>query len=145
MRDVIAIETKRLKLRGLRMSDATRIARFCGDPAVGRNLAMTPLPYLETAAEGWIMTLAARRRLAREFVYGVDLPGDGLAHRFRRPRHFVVERVEDVQLGALGARYKQRRKIAVEVHRADEFIPRVLDLGHSSRRKAAPSRSGLFL
>lgn len=86
MRDVSAIETKRLKLRGLRMSDATRIAQFCGDPAVGRNLAMTPLPYLESAAEGWIMTLAARKRLARDFVYGVDLPGEGLigcigAHR----------------------------------------------------------------
>lgn len=78
MRDVIAIETNRLKLRGLRMSDATRVARFCGDPQVGRNLAMTPLPYLEAAAEGWIMTLAARKRLARDFVYGVDLAGEGL-------------------------------------------------------------------
>ncbi len=32
MRDVIEIETKRLKLRGVRMSDAQRIARFCDDP-----------------------------------------------------------------------------------------------------------------
>jgi RimJ/RimL family protein N-acetyltransferase len=86
MRDVIAIETRRLKLRALRMSDATRIARFCGDPQVGRNLAMTPLPYLETAAEGWLMTLAARKPLGRDFVYAVDLAGEGLigcigAHR----------------------------------------------------------------
>jgi RimJ/RimL family protein N-acetyltransferase len=78
MRDVIAIETERLKLRQLRMSDAARIARFCGDPGVGRMLAMTPLPYLDVAAEGWIMTLAARRPLARDFVFAVDLPGEGL-------------------------------------------------------------------
>ena len=94
MRDVIAIETKRLKLRALRMSDATRVARLCGDPQVGRNLAMTPLPYLETAAEGWLMTLAARQRLKREFVYAVDLPGEGLigcigAHRKQDDAHEI--------------------------------------------------------
>ncbi|MBY0567109.1 MAG: GNAT family N-acetyltransferase [Hyphomonadaceae bacterium] len=78
MRDVNEIKTKRLTLRPVRMSDAQRIARFCGDPGVGRNLAMTPLPYLETAAEGWIMTLKAREPLAREFVYAIDLPGEGM-------------------------------------------------------------------
>lgn len=78
MRDVIEIETERLKLRRLRMSDATRIARFCGDPGVGRNLAMTPLPYLEVAAEGWIMTLAARAPLRRDYVFAAELKGEGL-------------------------------------------------------------------
>lgn len=78
MRDVIEIETERLKLRRLRMSDAQRIARFCGDPGVGRNLAMTPLPYLDVAAEGWIMTLKARAPLGRDFVFAVDLEGEGL-------------------------------------------------------------------
>jgi RimJ/RimL family protein N-acetyltransferase len=86
MRDVIAIETKRLKLRALRMSDAMRVAQFCGDPGVGRNLAMTPLPYLESAAEGWIMIVRARAPQGRDFVFGVELPGEGLigcigAHR----------------------------------------------------------------
>ena len=86
MRDVIEIETARLKLRRLRMSDAQRIAQFCDDPAVGRNLAMTPLPYLGVAAEGWILITQARAPLGRDFVYAVDLPGDGLigavgAHR----------------------------------------------------------------
>ncbi|MEZ5995789.1 MAG: GNAT family N-acetyltransferase [Hyphomonadaceae bacterium] len=76
MRDVI--ETKRLKLRPLRTTDAQRVARFCGDPSVGRMLAMTPLPYLEAAAEGWIMTLKARAPLGRDFVYAVDSPGEGL-------------------------------------------------------------------
>lgn len=86
MRDVIEIETNRLKLRRLRMSDAQRIAQFCDDPGVGRNLAMTPLPYLLVAAEGWIMINAARAPQGRDFVYAVDLPSEGLigmigAHR----------------------------------------------------------------
>lgn len=78
MRDVIAIETKRLKLRALHISDAPRIAQFCDDPGVGRNLAMTPLPYLAVAAEGWIMINAARAPLGAHFVFGVTLPGEGL-------------------------------------------------------------------
>ena len=78
MRDVIEIETNRLKLRRLRLSDAQRIAQFCDDPGVGRNLAQTPLPYLPSAAEGWIMINAARAPLGRDFVYAVELPGEGL-------------------------------------------------------------------
>jgi RimJ/RimL family protein N-acetyltransferase len=78
MRDVIEIETKRLKLRPVRMSDASRIARFCDDPGVGRMLAQTPLPYLEAAAEGWIMTLNARAPLERDFVFAAELESEGL-------------------------------------------------------------------
>ncbi len=78
MRDVIEIETKRLKLRRLRMSDAQRIAQFCDDPGVGRNLAHTPLPYLPIAAEGWIMINAARAPRGTDFVYAVELLGEGL-------------------------------------------------------------------
>lgn len=97
MRDVIEIETKRLKLRRLRMSDAQRIAQFCDDPAVGRNLAMTPLPYLGVAAEGWIMITRARAPLGRDFVYAVDLPGEGLigaigAHKASGVRYQVSDR-----------------------------------------------------
>ncbi len=88
MRDVI--ETKRLKLRRLRMSDAPRVARFCDDPGVGRNLAMTPLPYIEAAAEGWIMITRARAPLGRDFVFAIDLEGEGLigvigAHKREEP------------------------------------------------------------
>jgi RimJ/RimL family protein N-acetyltransferase len=86
MRDVREIETNRLTLRPVRLSDAPRIARFCDDPGVGRNLAQTPLPYLEAAAEGWLMILAARESAARDFVFAVESPGEGLigvvgAHR----------------------------------------------------------------
>ncbi|MBX3428398.1 MAG: GNAT family N-acetyltransferase [Hyphomonadaceae bacterium] len=78
MRDVIEIGTPRLKLRRLRMSDAQRVAQFCDDPGVGRNLAMTPLPYLPVAAEGWILINAARASRGTDFVYAVELPGEGL-------------------------------------------------------------------
>ncbi len=78
MRDVTEIETNRLKLRQLRISDAQRIAAFCDDPGVGRNLARTPLPYLPVAAEGWIMINAARASRGTDFVYAVELPGEGL-------------------------------------------------------------------
>jgi RimJ/RimL family protein N-acetyltransferase len=78
MRDVDEIRTQRLLLRAPRLSDAPRIARFCGDPAVGHNLATTPLPYLESAAEGWIMILAARAQAGRGLVLAVTLEGEGL-------------------------------------------------------------------
>ena len=78
MRDVRSIETTRLALRALRMSDAPRVARFCGDPGVGRMLAMTPLPYLDVAAEGWIMITRARAPLGRDHVFAIDLEGEGL-------------------------------------------------------------------
>jgi RimJ/RimL family protein N-acetyltransferase len=77
MRDVIEIETKRLKLRRLRMSDAPRIARFCNDPGVGRMLAQTPLPYLEAAAEGWLLISSARAP-GKHFTFAVELGGEGL-------------------------------------------------------------------
>jgi RimJ/RimL family protein N-acetyltransferase len=47
---------------------------------------MTPLPYLDVAAEGWIMIVQARAPAGNDFVYAADLPGEGLigvigAHR----------------------------------------------------------------
>lgn len=72
------IETKRLALRPLRASDARRIALFVGDPRVGRNLAMTPIPYFEVTAEGWLMIMRARVGLKKDFVYGVELQSEGL-------------------------------------------------------------------
>jgi RimJ/RimL family protein N-acetyltransferase len=94
MRDVIEIETERLRLRALRMSDAPRVAHFCSDPGVGRNLAMTPIPYLDVTAEGWILIMRARAGLQKEFVFAVERPGAGLvgvvaAHK-RGPVGFEV-------------------------------------------------------
>lgn len=78
MRDVIEIETERLRLRPLRMSDAGRVARFAGDPGVARMILRAPTPYLECAAEGWIMTLNARAPLGADFVFAADVEGEGL-------------------------------------------------------------------
>lgn len=78
MRDVIEIETKRLRLRALRMKDAPAIARYAGDPQVARMILRAPVPYLPVAAEGWIMTLRARAPLNEDFVFGVDIEGEGL-------------------------------------------------------------------
>ncbi len=41
-------------------------------------IASVPVPYFPVAAEAWIMTLAARAPLGRDFVFAVDLPGEGL-------------------------------------------------------------------
>jgi RimJ/RimL family protein N-acetyltransferase len=81
------------------MSDAPRIARFCGDPGVGRNLAMTPLPYLETAAEGWIMTLKAREPLGRDLVYAVELTGEGLIGCIGAHARGALEGVQNFEVG----------------------------------------------
>ena len=78
MRDVIEIQAKRLRLRELRMGDASRIAQLCGDPAVATMILRAPLPYLEIAAEGFLLTLAARKPLGQDFVFAADLPGEGL-------------------------------------------------------------------
>jgi len=78
MRDVIEIQTKRLRLRGLRLSDAGRVAQLCGDPQVATMILRTPLPYLEVAAEGFILTMAARKRLGHDHVFAVELRGEGL-------------------------------------------------------------------
>jgi RimJ/RimL family protein N-acetyltransferase len=78
MRDVIEIETQRLRLRPVRMSDARCVARLAGDVQVARNVASIPVPYLDCAAEGWIMTLNARKPLGEEFVFAIEDEAHGL-------------------------------------------------------------------
>ena len=98
MRDVIQIETKRLKLRSLRMSDAARVAQLCGDPGVATMIARTPLPYLEIAAEGWIMTLNAKRA-GDEFVFAAELPGDGLIGVVGAHQHGAFDSNDGFEIG----------------------------------------------
>ena len=95
MRDVIEIETERLRLRPLRMKDAPDIARYAGDGEVARMIAHAPVPYLTCAAEGWIMTLRARAPLGQDFVFAIDRQGEGLvgvagAHKRRAGDGFEV-------------------------------------------------------
>jgi len=86
MRDVIEIETNRLKLRELAHTDAQRLATFAADPGIARMVSSLPQPYLPVAAEGWIMICRARKPAGNDFVFAVELPGEGLigvigAHR----------------------------------------------------------------
>ncbi len=78
MRDVIEIETERLRLRPVRMSDARCVAHYAGDPEVARMASAIPTPYLDCAAEGWIMTLNARKPLGEDFVFAIEDGADGL-------------------------------------------------------------------
>lgn len=78
MRDVIKIETERLILRGLRLTDAARVAQFTADPDVARMVTSVPQPQMPIAAEGFILIHLARAPLGRDFVFAIDLPGEGL-------------------------------------------------------------------
>lgn len=60
------IETRRLRLRPLVASDATRVSLLAGDIDVARMTARIPHPYLPEHALGWIETLAES-----EFVRGI--------------------------------------------------------------------------
>jgi RimJ/RimL family protein N-acetyltransferase len=116
------IETKRLALRPLRMDDAPAVARFCNDPGVGRNLAMTPLPYLPAAAEGWIMTLAARASRGEDHVRAVVLPGVGLVGVIGAHKHS-----DDVEIGYWFGRPYWGRGFATEA--LNGFTPEARSLG----------------
>lgn len=78
MRDVIEIETERLILRAVTYADTKRIALFLADPCVSRMVSSVPDPYPAIAAEGWLMTMRARAHLGEDFVFAIELPGEGL-------------------------------------------------------------------
>jgi RimJ/RimL family protein N-acetyltransferase len=78
MRDVLKIETDRLTIRRLRLSDAARVSAFTCDPGVVQMVARVPLQNPAIAAEGWILILLARASLGQEHVFAVELEGEGL-------------------------------------------------------------------
>ncbi len=78
MRDVIEIETERLILRAVAYADTPRVAKFLADPCVSRMTSSVPAPYPAIAAEGWLMTMRARQHLGEDFVFAIELPGEGL-------------------------------------------------------------------
>ncbi len=78
MRDVLRIETERLILRRPELADAARVSAFTSDQGVARMLAMVPDPNPPIAAEGFLLIMAARRRLGADHVFAIDLPGEGL-------------------------------------------------------------------
>ena len=88
MHDVRLIETGRLRLRPMTVADGARVARWTADLDVARMTARVPHPQTVVGAEGWILIGLARAPLGRDFVFAVDLPGEGLigcigAHRLK--------------------------------------------------------------
>jgi RimJ/RimL family protein N-acetyltransferase len=72
------ILTERLILRPLELGDAPRVAKLTSEPDVARMVAMIPIPHLPICAEGWILIMRARAPLGLDYVYAVELPGEGL-------------------------------------------------------------------
>ena len=72
------IETSRLILRPLELSDATRMAPLMRAPEIARMSSSIPNVQPEIGAEGYILITQARAALKREHVFAVDLPGEGL-------------------------------------------------------------------
>ncbi len=71
------IATPRLRLRATTPADAAPMARFANDPGVARMTTSIPHPFFLEDAEGFITRMAASDR-AREAVFGVEAPGEGL-------------------------------------------------------------------
>ena len=78
MRDILKIETERLILRPIALSDAKRVSMFIGDEGIARMTARIPHPYPAIGAEGWLLIMAARNPRENDFVFAVDIPGEGL-------------------------------------------------------------------
>ena len=78
MRDIVTIETKRLKLRRLTLADGARVAALTSDFDVAKMTTRIPYPHFTAAAEGWILIGLARGAKSRDHVFGVELDGEGL-------------------------------------------------------------------
>ena len=63
----------KLALRMLTRADAPDFSRYCGDPAVARNLGHALCPYPVLAAEGFIDISNASRATGRAFDYAITV------------------------------------------------------------------------
>ncbi|MBI1252177.1 MAG: GNAT family N-acetyltransferase [Alphaproteobacteria bacterium] len=108
------IETERLTLRPLALSDAKRVSAFTSDIDVARMVGSIPHPNPVAAAEGFIQIIRARAAMAKDYVYAIDLPGEGLigvvgAHR---------KRANDMEIGYWIGRPYWGKGFATEAGRA---------------------------
>jgi RimJ/RimL family protein N-acetyltransferase len=78
MRDIVEIQTERLTLRRLLVSDAARFSELVANPAVVRMTAGIPALYPPVAVEGWILIQRARAPFGRHNVFAIELQGEGL-------------------------------------------------------------------
>jgi len=67
------IETRRLLLCGLRLSDAPRIRLLAGDRSAASTTLLIPHPYEKGMAEQWIKAQRERQRKGREVTFAIGL------------------------------------------------------------------------
>jgi ribosomal-protein-alanine N-acetyltransferase len=81
------LETPRLILRPLRLSDAREVQYLAGDPDIARTTIQIPHPYPDGAAEEWIASLPDKFDQRREVNFAVTLKrGKGdRSHLSERP------------------------------------------------------------
>ncbi len=72
------IRTERLTLRPLELSDAPRISAFTCDWDVARMVSSIPFPQPLISVEGFLLIEQARRPLAKDYAFAIELPGEGL-------------------------------------------------------------------
>lgn len=65
------LETDRLELKPLTLSDAPRVSELAGNINVARMTGSIGLPYLPLAAEMWIMVSGIKTRQGRLHLYGI--------------------------------------------------------------------------
>ncbi len=65
------VETRRLRLRALRLTDSARVRRLAGDRAIATNTLLIPHPYEEGMAEKWILAQPERYRKGREVTFAI--------------------------------------------------------------------------
>ena len=72
------LKTRRLVLRGLRLTDAQRIERLAGDRAIAENTILIPHPYEQGMAERWILSQQERYREGRDVSFAIVPQGGRL-------------------------------------------------------------------
>jgi RimJ/RimL family protein N-acetyltransferase len=72
------IETRRLKLRCFRETDARRIAYLAGDYDVAKMCGRVPHPYSFRMAVDWLATHPEKRKSGAEFPFAIEIERDGL-------------------------------------------------------------------
>jgi RimJ/RimL family protein N-acetyltransferase len=123
------LHAPRVRLRPLELADAPRIARFTADWDVARMTSALPFPQTQVAAEGWILILQARAPLAKDHVFAIDLPGDGLIGVIGAHRKALPTGQTGAELGFWVARPFWGRGFASEAARVVAAHARTLTVG----------------
>lgn len=71
------LETERLQLRQLELSDAPIVQRLAGDPAIAATTLTIPHPYTLDAAEAWIQGTQEGFKRGDDYVFALVRKTDG--------------------------------------------------------------------